>query len=349
MTDYPSIGEIERIFMVFDFPERVVHGGYGKLQRKKTNKSVLDFSASINPYPPSFTWIPNPRDLSYYPDDTYTDLKERIGNIFKRDPTEICVGNGSIELIRVFCSVVFRDSSREKKFFADVPTFGEYALSARLAGAEQTSEPERAVVEFLCNPNNPTGILTKKRDVLARLRSRKDSGNLLFCDEAFIELSNPQESVADICDPALFVLRSLTKCFSVPGIRFGYGFGDAALIERIETARPPWTVNAFAESYAMEALLHLDELALSRSVISRERVWLAEQIANLGFTSLSSTANYLLVNCVKDVKGLCECLAEKGILVRDCTSFGLPTCIRIAVRTHEENLCLIEVLTACVH
>jgi threonine-phosphate decarboxylase len=349
MTDYPTIGEIERIFMVFDFPERVVHGGTGKLQRKITHKMVLDFSASVNPYPPLISWTPDPRDLSYYPDDSYAELKERIGKIFKRDPLEICVGNGSIELIRVFCSVVFRNSSREKKFFTDMPTFGEYALSARLAGAEQTPDAEHALVDFLCNPNNPSGTLIQKRDVLSRLQSRRDSGNFLFCDEAFIELSDPRESVSDICDPGLFVLRSLTKCFSVPGIRFGYGFGDAALIERIETARSPWTVNAFAESYAMEAFQHLDELAVSRSAISRERAWLTTEIMNLGLTNLPSSANFLLINCGKDVKDLCECLAEKGILVRDCTSFALPTYIRIAVRTHDENSQLIEVLGACVH
>ena len=335
--------------MTFDFPERVMHGGTGKLQREKTHKNVLDFSASTNPYPPSFAWKPDPFDLSYYPDDTYTELKERIGKIFKRDPSEICVGNGSIELIRVFCSVVFRDPSRKKLFFTDIPTFGEYALSARLAGAKQTNIAETVDVEFLCNPNNPTGTLTKKADVLARLQYHKDTGSFLFCDEAFMELSDPHESVADVCDPGLFVLRSLTKSFSVPGIRFGYGFGDADLIEQIETARSPWTVNAFAESYAMEALLHIDELDASRVAIDRERAWLVAQITPLGLTCSPSSVNYLLVNCRKNVASLCERLAQNGVLVRDCTSFGLPECIRIAVRTHEENARLIEVMAACVH
>jgi threonine-phosphate decarboxylase len=348
MTDYPSIGGINRIFMAFDFPERVVHGGTGKLLREKTHKNLLDFSASTNPYPPLFSWKPDPTVLSYYPDDTYAELKECIGKKFRRDPSEICVGNGSIELIRVFCSVVFRDPNRKKLFFAGMPTFGEYALSARLAGASPTDFAEDAGVTFLCNPNNPTGSLTKRTDILSRLRSLKNSGAMLFCDEAFIELSDPQESVADLRDPGLFVLRSLTKSFSVPGIRFGYGFGNAALIEQIETARSPWTVNAFAESYAMEAFLHFDELAASRSAINRERAWLVVQITNLGLSCHPSSANYLLVNYGKNVAPLCTCLAQKGIFVRDCTSFGLTECIRIAVRTREENTQLIEVLAACM-
>lgn len=335
--------------MAFDFPERVVHGGTGKLQREKTHKTVLDFSASTNPYPPTFAWTPNPRDLSYYPDDNYTELKERIGKIFRRDPSEICVGNGSIELIRVFCSVLFRDPCCKKLFFTDMPTFGEYSLSARLAGAKQTGTMESADVEFLCNPNNPTGTLLKKTEVLARAQSHKDTGSILFCDEAFIELSDPHQSIADVCDPGLFVLRSITKCFSVPGLRFGYGFGDSDLIEKIETARSPWTVNAFAESYAMEAFLHMNELEASRIAIDRERDWLVAHLTSLGLICYPSSVNFLLVNCKRNVASLCECLAQNNILVRNCTSFGLPECIRIAVRTREENSCLIEVLAACVH
>jgi threonine-phosphate decarboxylase len=348
MTDYPSIGGINRIFMAFDFPKRVVHGGNGKLQREKTHKNVLDFSASLNPYPPTFTWTPNPHDLSYYPDDNYTELKERIGKIFKRDPTEICVGNGSIELIRVFCSVVFHEPDRKKLFFAGMPTFGEYALSARIAGANPTNHAENAGVAFLCNPNNPTGSLIKRTDILSRMNVLKNSGTMLFCDEAFIELSDPRESVADLRDPDLFVLRSLTKSFSVPGIRFGYGFGDEDLIGKIETARSPWTVNAFAESYAMEAFLHMDELAASRSAICRERSWLVAQITNLGLPCIPSSANYLLVNYGKNVAPLCTSLAQNSILVRDCASFGLPEYIRIAVRIHEENIHLMEVMAACM-
>jgi len=335
--------------MAVDFPERVVHGGTGKRQQEKTHKKVLDFSASVNPYPPQFRWELDPDSLGYYPDDSYSALKERIGSIFHRPPEEICVGNGSIELIRVFCAVVFRDSSSRKTFFVESPTFGEYALSSRLAGGTITDNRTGAAVIFLCNPNNPTGQLTRRKDVLKQLDSVKKYGGLLFCDEAFIELSDPGESVADVCDPGLFILHSLTKSFSVPGIRFGYGFGDPALIEKIETVRSPWSVNAYAEAYAMEALLHMDELAASRSAIKKERTWLFSEIRSLGMHCRPSQANYILADCGRNISALCEALALQGILVRDCTSFGLPTCIRVAVKTRDENIRLVEALRACVH
>lgn len=335
--------------MVVGFPNRVVHGGIGKRQQEKTRKSLLDFSASVNPYPPHFTWGLDPDRLKYYPDDSYSALKERIGQVFCRDPEEICVGNGSIELIRAFCAVRYRDPSVPRTFFVESPTFGEYELSAALAGASRVTDPKNAAVQFLCNPNNPTGHLHSKDEVRRTISAAKESGSIIFCDEAFIELSNPEQSVADIRDPSLFVLRSLTKCFAVPGIRFGYGFGDPDLVLKIETARSPWCVNAYAEAYAMEALLHLDELAVSRAAIEKEQAFLLAELEALGMKCTPSRANYILFDCGRDASPLCEVLAERGILVRDCTSFGLPTCIRVAVMTREENRALIEAFRACVH
>ena len=331
--------------MVVDFPKRVVHGGTGKRQLEKTKKNLLDFSASINPFPPDFEWHCNPAFLASYPDDSYHELKERIAAIFHRNPDEICVGNGSIELIRVFCSVVLRG---DRHFFCESPTFGEYALSARLAGAAPVDNPAKADVSFICNPNNPTGILQGKKNLIQSLSEMKSHDGILFCDEAFIGLSDPKESLADITDPNLFVLHSLTKSFSVPGIRFGFGFGSPDLIEKIEISRPPWSVNAFAEAFAMQALLHMDNLEASREQIRQERNWLSHEITALGLICHPSSVNYILVECNRDVAKLCEGLEKRLILVRDCTSFGLPTCIRIAVRTHEENLLLVEALAACM-
>ncbi|MCX6684849.1 MAG: histidinol-phosphate transaminase [Methanoregula sp.] len=333
--------------MIIDFPEREVHGGTGKRQREKTQKTVLDFSASTNPFAPLFEWHCDPELLAYYPDDRYTQLKTCIASAFHRPSDEICVGNGSIEIIRVFCSVVFKGD--KKYFYTQSPTFGEYALSARLAGANRVSNSGNADVSFICNPNNPTGILLKKPEMNCHLEDMKSHGGLLFSDEAFIELADPAQSMVDVRDPDLFVLHSLTKSFSIPGIRFGYGFGDPDLIDKIEIARPPWSVNTFAEAYALEAFRHLHELTASRAAITQEREWLASEIDAMGLHCNPSSANYLLVECWRDVTSFCAALEQQDILVRDCTSFGLPTCIRVAVRTREENCILTEALSACMH
>lgn len=172
-------------------------------------------------------------------------------------------------------------------------------------------------------------------------------GSSLFLDEAFIDLADPRASVADLRDPDLFVLRSLTKSFAVPGIRFGFGFGDPELIDAIERTRPPWTVNRYAEIFAISAIRHLSDLEQSRQFIARNRESLGKSIQSLGFTPHQSDTNYILINTGRQASELTAELLAKGVLVRDCTSFGLPESIRVAVRTEDENQVLLEALSAC--
>ncbi|NYT07181.1 MAG: pyridoxal phosphate-dependent class II aminotransferase [Methanomicrobiales archaeon] len=325
------------------FPEKVVHGGKIKQIREDTGRAVIDFSANLNPFVPPVSPDFSPDLLGSYPDDRYMAVKEAISARFNRPVDEIAVGNGSIELIRVFCLATLSPGTRVRIMN---PTFGEYELSARLAGALPASPAERAHVRFICNPNNPTGDLLPRRDILDA--AERCSGGHLFVDEAFIELSDPAQSVADVRDPALFILRSLTKCFSVPGIRFGYAFGAPDLVRKVETIRPPWSVNTFAEQFALAAFRVFDGLETSRKKIAAERVWLVRELSRFSLTVHPSAANFLLLTFPSDVGSLCTRLLESGILVRDCHSFGLPDSIRIAIRTRDENRILVEVLERCL-
>jgi threonine-phosphate decarboxylase len=338
-----KLSEYRVLFMEVPDKNKVVHGGCGKRQYEKTRKNVLDFSASTNPRPPDVSWACEPFFIGHYPDDNYTQLKEVIAHTFNRAIDEICVGNGSMELIRVLCHVVFRQG---QTFYTDTPTFGEYEFSARLAGGTKVEDMKNADMVFVCNPNNPTGTLRSRDAMLSILDDTHDG--ILCADEAFIELSDPRQSLADVKNNHLVVLRSLTKCFSVPGLRFGYGFGEPDLIERMEAMRPPWSVNACAESFALQAFSHYDELEDSRNFIRRERAWLYEHLRALGLSCSPSSANFLLIETAEPAGILRKKLQAVDILVRDCTSFGLPATIRVAVRTRDENRCLLEALAACL-
>jgi threonine-phosphate decarboxylase len=333
-------------FMTAGTLKKVVHGGSGKRQQEKTEKKVLDFSASTNPFPPEVNWDCDSFFLEHYPDDSYTHLKEVIADTFQRKPEEIGVGNGSIELIRVCCNVIL---GKKGTYYTETPAFGEYAFSAELAGGKPAKRMAGADLIFICNPNNPTGSLRSLQDMQAILKNQLKDGGMLCADEAFIELADPAQSLVTIKNDNLVVLRSLTKCFSVPGIRFGYCIGNPDLIEKMEAARLPWTVNAYAEAFALQAFRHFYELAESRRLIANERSFLVDALFSIGLTPLPSSANFLLVETGLEVRDLCNKLKKKNILVRDCTSFGLPTKIRIAVRTHSENRCLLEALQSCLH
>ena len=328
-------------------PIRQKHGGViRQLKAQGLGREIIDFSASMNPFPPYVGWSPESCDLRDYPDDTYTELKKAIGEVFSRDPSEITVGNGSVELIRIYALLMLPPG---RSAYIEKSTFGEYAQSVHLAGGSVTDISQMDVdVRYLCNPNNPTGKLIRREQILTLLNNCRDEGSSLFLDEAFIDLSDPGQSMAYHRDQSLFVLRSLTKAFSVPGIRFGFGFGDPELIEAIETTRPPWTVNRYAEVFAIEAFRHLPDLLSSRMRIAVEREFLTGSLQSLGYTPHPSSVNYILVDTGRVAADLSDELLKKGVLVRDCTSFGLPTSIRVAVRTREENRVLVEALSACV-
>lgn len=328
-----------------EIPGRVVHGGTFLWHRRRSGQPLLDFSANLNPFPPKIPWDPDPSSLASYPDDRYEALREVIGRTFHRAPEEIAVGNGSMEIIRVFCQAAL---SGGDGYHVNPPTFGEYELSARLAGALPVEEPARALVRFICNPNNPTGALLPGDELRGILREVRARSGILFLDEAFIELSDPGQSLVHDKDPALFLIRSLTKAFAVPGLRFGYGFGDPDLIERMEVQRPPWSVNTFAEEFAILAFRNYHLLGESRRRIGVERGWLEGKLRDLGLAFLPSAANFILLSLEEQASSLAARLLAKGILVRDCASFGIPDSIRIAVRRRDENKQLIEALTACL-
>lgn len=339
-----------QICVIFDtmsetHPRRIEHGGRVRWYRRHSGKKILDFSASLNPFPPQVQASPPEEAIASYPDDGYEALKEAIGQVFHRDPAEITVGNGSVEVIRAFCAAAIGpgESGAIKG-----PTFGEYEMAVRLCGGLVTDDAAGAAVRFLCNPNNPDGVLSSREEVLAILDTLEE-GQRLFVDEAFIELADPAESVSGIRDPALFVSRSITKSFAVPGLRFGFGFGDPDTVAEIEAHRLPWTVNAYAESFALAALDRYTELAKSRRLIRTERNWLVDRLRDLDLSPLPSSVNFILVPVPCPAAELTErLLLSHDILVRDCTSFGLPDMIRVAVRRHDENTRLVEALAACL-
>jgi threonine-phosphate decarboxylase len=182
---------------------KVSHGGTIKSVRQHSQFDILDFSASLNPFPPAVPWKPDAVDCTYYPDDRYEELRGAIARTFGRSPDEVCVGNGSIELIRAFCTAVL-DAGDDVRI--DQPTFGEYAYSARLAGALISKNDDAAAVRFICNPNNPTGALISRAEIRDSADDAASRHALVFVDEAFMDLADRDESCIACRNPSLFVI-----------------------------------------------------------------------------------------------------------------------------------------------
>ncbi|HJU13894.1 MAG TPA: threonine-phosphate decarboxylase CobD [Candidatus Nitrosotalea sp.] len=318
---------------------------------------ILDFSSNVNPlgFPPSVrkNLAKHSALFSIYPDPDSTALRKALQKYTGIPKDQITVGNGATEIIYNFCKAFLKG----RRVLIPAPTFGEYESAARLEGArvsffetmDLNRDIERFVGEipkshcvFVCNPNNPTGTLTSRKNMERILKASRRNSVLVFVDECFIELSNPSGTVAPKTRTFdnLFVLRSLTKSFGLAGLRVGYGIGSRRMIEMLNRIKIPWNVSGIAQNIATSALSSRSHLPSSRRLIAGERRFLRESISAMGgFHCYDSDANFILVKTEMPPKVLQKKLMKKNILIRDCSSFrGLRgSFIRIAVRTRPEN------------
>lgn len=340
-----------------------------------TCQPMIDFSANLNPMgvPDIPVAVREIGGIFHYPDNNYPGLRAASADFVeacsgKNDTARITAenivpANGSSELIRLFAETVIE---RGDSVIIPAPTFDEYAFQCRLFGADVQYRDYSKILElsegqisdaravFLCNPNNPTGDLIAGDDV-RRLSDRcSDAETFLFVDEAFIELSDPAQSVAHAVFNSDFVvvLRSLTKVFALPGLRLGFGIASVRVAELLNRARLVWNVGAPAEAIGrelMDACMKGDYLDQSISLIRKERGYLMEAFTSRGFSPHESAVNFILVDISStgmDSQEMVKRMAGNGILVRDCATFqGLDERhIRVAVRTREENRMLIRAI-----
>ena len=228
----------------------------------------------------------------------------------------------------------------------------------RFAPAGTTVEQTRKALEaaapwlvFICNPNNPTGEYLTPGELRYLWEGAPDA--LWIVDEAYAEFTEDPWSAAQWVmsatngrparGPGWIVLRSMTKDFSLGGLRLGYLLAAPSTIERLQDVQPPWSVNGVAQ---LAGLVALDELAWREETTARLREETRALQAGLrayGYAPLPTTVSYFLLP-VGNARAMRDRLVAERMFVRDCTSFGLPDHIRIASRPPEENARLLGVM-----
>ncbi len=329
---------------------------------------ILDFSASINPLgvPESVKAAVTEHlaRLVNYPDPDAVKLRRRIAEREDLDPENIICGNGSTELIYLVARAF-----RPARILVVAPTFGEYERACTRVEASTVvhrflkeangfrvdpdgfiAAMEGCDMAFLCNPNNPTGALAGRDEVLAMAEGGRVAGCILVVDEAFIDFSGRASVIREAQDnPYLIVLRSLTKFYALAGLRVGYMVLARQRRKKVEEAKEPWTVNTLAQAAALAALDDKNYEDATRRVIAEEKARLEEGFGRLGITWFPSAANYYLLSFPK-AQAVRECLRRKGLLTRDCSNFvGLDEAfLRVAVKSRQANLRLLEEMAACM-
>ena len=355
------------------------HGGNIYAASRRTGiplSQILDFSASINPLGvpkrAALLMKEHINRLRHYPEPYSEELAAHIGKQLGCGGETIVCGNGSTELIYLIPRAL-----RPARVLIPAPTFGEYEKACSSSGASEVVgyrlrhedafdvDPELFVeamsgrpgsspasasrtpkgrgpcrMAFLCNPNNPTGRLISKKEVLRIADAAGSLSCYLVVDEAFIDFCPAGSVVSEVArNPYLIVLRSLTKFYALSGIRIGYGVFYPSVAEKIRACKEPWTVNSLAQCAGVAVLEDTAYQKASRETMEREKSFVETGFKKIGIDFIPSAANYYLLKVEHGAAKMVAALEQKGILVRNCASFvGLDqTYIRVAVRSRAEN------------
>ena len=287
--------------------------------------------------------------LNLYPDDNYTQLKEAIVNYIGCKIENISVGNGSSELLDL-CVKTFVDTNE-----LIISSIYAKIVNSRYIGAGEGNdftinvddviksiEENDPKLTIICNPNNPTGTIIKRDDVL---RIVKSTDNVVIVDEAYMEFSN--ESVVDEIEnyDNLIVVKTMSKAFSMAGIRTGYLIANEELVKTIEKVRPPYNLNSISALLATKALKQKDKMLSYVENLKVEREKIYEKLLDMGVKAYKSGANFVFFS--SKVDNLAEKLIDNDVLIR---KFGgkLDNYYRVTVGSPKENEAFLDAMKKIV-
>lgn len=328
----------------------------------------LDFSANINPLglAPSIraAIIRHLDDITNYPDTEAVRCKQVIAGYYALPYDKLVIGNGAVELIYLMAYVL-----RPQRVLIPIPTFSEYERAIRNingqvryfslpADKEFRLDPDEFIdmlgwadMCFLCNPNNPSGSITRQADLEKIISAAEKLSVRVVLDESFMDFvtCSPEYTCRHLSlrYDNLVIIHSLTKFFAIPGLRLGFGVMPGDLARTLDKAKDPWNVNTLAQIAAVTALQDKDYINETINLIEREKQFMFDELNKIdGIASYRPAANFLLLkmnHAQLNSTALCDAAARRGILIRDCSLFpGLDeNYVRVAVKGHEENRRLI--------
>lgn len=349
----------------------VIHGGNIEELTRKYNldkEKLIDFSANINPLGLNKnvkkTIIEAIEEINIYPDITYYNLKKSISSYEKITLDYLTLGNGAAEVIFNLVRAI-----NPKKALLLAPTFGEYeeALLSINSKVEYYMLKEgnnwdinidilekinkETDMIFICNPNNPTGKLTDRNFILKVLEKAKNYDCVVAIDESFLDFVKDNENytlinyIEDYKN--LFIIKSLTKFFAMPGLRIGYGITyDKTLIRKINSISVPWNINVLAEKGAIKALAEKEYINNTINYIENEKDRFYYELCKFNDLKIfKPSVNYIMFKINKNID-LKEEMMKENIIIRSCSNYiGLDNkYYRVAVRKREENEKFIDVL-----
>lgn len=286
--------------------------------------------------------------VNRYPETTSRRLREAYAEYLGVDADNLICGVGSDEIIRIVCDLVLENGDKAAGFF---PSFSMYDFFTEVAKGKfihvdmrennmqgdidaliECANTEQAKIIFLCNPNNPTGQLFTREEIM---RVLENTSALVVLDEAYIEFA--LQSSVDLIHSydRLLVLRTLSKAFACAGMRVGFGVGSRELISRMVMAAPPYNLNIFSQVFGRLMIENRAQTTkLVQGVCALREQFYAFLKSLPGLYVYPSQANFLFFQTPR-AKELVQALEKNKISIRTYKA-PLETYLRISIGTKEE-------------
>src|SRR3954447_9176872 len=285
--------------------------------------------------------------LNRYPDGGGVRLREALAERHRLDPSQVVLGNGADELIRL-CAVATLDADDVAAFFW--PSFPSYVSAAACSGGQARRVAVGdldallgARLIYIANPNNPAGTLLDAAELRRFLGA---AAGLCVLDEAYAEYADPEPEGPQLLREGaerLCVLRTFSKVHGLAALRIGYALASAEVADALDRVRSIFNVNKPAQEAALASLHEREALVLRVEHARRGRRYLHEVLAEAGLEPQPSQANFVYADA-GDGEELARRLLHEGVIVRALTGFGAPEAIRVTSGTDEENRLFAEAL-----
>lgn len=337
---------------------------------------VIDFSANINPEGISdavySTISHNLHLVVHYPDPDCIELTRVFCQKYNLQPENCLWGNGAAELFYLLFNYL-----KPNTVHLPVPSFCEYEGAALAANAmirfwafdktnnwninwlEIVNKAQKGDLLVITNPNNPTGFLWNRSELIPVIDEAANKGINVLIDEAFIDFLNAPGEASFRSDflkwPNLFICYSLTKFYAIPGLRLGLLLASNQIVSNLKLLKDPWNVNLLAQLAGVAALQDTEFETISRINAQKRKQFMVDLIRKnlqpLGVNYWEPAANFILLELPVPVKQVEPILNQKGFLIRNCQNFrGLNEYFcRLAIRKEEDNQKLIHVLRQAIN
>ncbi len=349
---------------IFALKEYIPGKPIEEVKRELGLEDIIKMASNENPLGPSAMAVKAITNtlgqLHLYPDSNCFNLKQKLAERFNVPVEALLIGNGSDELLRLIAETFLTAGD---EIIVGAPTFSEYEFTAMVMGARCVPIPlhdykndldamlkaitPQSKMLVICNPNNPTGTIVTEA-ALDEMMQKVPEDLLVVFDEAYSEYVQDKNFVSGLKyveqGRNAIVLKTFSKIYGLAALRVGYAITTEEIAMAVKRVCEPFNVNMLAQVGATAAIDDQEHLEKSLAVNETGKKYLYDAFSEMGIVYVPTQANFILFDARRDAREVFQSMLQQGVIIRNCTSFGYPTFLRVTVGTMEQNERFIKTL-----